>query len=119
MPLFDQLSVAEKAAVSIAAGLGEELLFRGLGQASLAAWIGGDAGLWAGLIVGSLAFGLCHWLSRTYAVLAACMGIYFGLLLVWTGNLWTPILAHATYDFMALVFLTWAENRNEEPPENA
>ena len=118
MPMFERLSVAEMAAVSLAAGLGEELLFRGLLQSSLASWIGGDVGLWIGLVVASIGFGVCHWLSRTYAVLAACIGAYFGLLLVWSGSLWTPILAHATYDFLALVILTWAESRNREPAEN-
>lgn len=115
LPLFERLSIAEKAAISIAAGLGEELLFRGLLQSSLATWIGGQNGWWIGLVVASLAFGVCHWLNRTYAVLAALMGAYFGLLLVWTGNLWTPILAHAAYDFMALLLLAWAEGRKSEP----
>jgi len=118
VPLFEGLSVAEKAAVSLAAGLGEELLFRGLGQAALIDWIGGPSGMWIGLLVASVVFGACHWLNRTYAVLATIMGVYFGLLLLWTGNLWTPILAHAVYDFVALLVLGSAENRIPEPAKS-
>jgi membrane protease YdiL (CAAX protease family) len=69
-------------------------------------------------VVAAGVFGVCHWLNRTYAVLATLMGVYFGLLLVWTGNLWTPILAHAVYDFVALVVLGWAENRISEPAKS-
>jgi membrane protease YdiL (CAAX protease family) len=119
LPLFEPLSIADKAAVSLSAGLGEELLFRGLLQSGLAALIGGQYGWWIGLIAASVAFGVCHWLNTTYAVLAACMGAYFGLLLLWTGNLWTPILAHAAYDFMALILLNWAERRTPEQAEVA
>ena len=119
IPLFDGLSVAEKAAVSIAAGLGEELLFRGLLQTAISDWIGGSQGVWIGLAVASVVFGICHWLNRTYAVLATVMGVYFGLLLVWTGNLWTPILAHAVYDFVALLLLGWAESRKPHAPEGS
>jgi len=117
-PLFEGLSVAEKAAVSLSAGLGEEVLFRGLLQSALSDWIGGPVGMWIGLLVAAGVFGVCHWLNRTYAVLATLMGVYFGLLLVWTGNLWTPILAHAVYDFVALVVLGWAENRISEPAKS-
>jgi membrane protease YdiL (CAAX protease family) len=107
-PLFTQLSLPEQAAVALAAGIGEELLFRGLVQAGLASAIGGTEGMVIALVVASLMFGVCHWLSNTYAVLATLMGFYFGGLLLLTGNLWTPMIAHATYDLVALVCLTWS-----------
>lgn len=123
-PLFQSLSIWEKAAVSLAAGLGEELMFRGLLQAGLAAAIGGQAGLWIGLAVASVVFGVCHWLNRTYAVLATAMGVYFGWLLIATGNLWTPIVAHAVYDFVAIVVLIRLSghrrrNRTEAPSDGS
>jgi membrane protease YdiL (CAAX protease family) len=33
------------------------------------------------------------------------MGLYLGTLFVITGNLFAPIVAHAAYDFVALVWL--------------
>ena len=91
--------------MAAAAGLGEELLFRGLVQAGLAKLIPGAAGVWIALVVASLVFGIFHWLNTTYAFLAALAGLYFGLLLMATGSLWPPIVAHALYDFVALWYL--------------
>ena len=67
--------------------------------------IGGPAAPWIALTVASILFGVCHWLNTTYAILAVLAGGYFGLLLVLTGNLWTPIVAHAAYDLLALIYL--------------
>lgn len=98
-------SVRQLALVALAAGIGEELLFRGLIQAGLTRWMGPPWGVAVGLVVASLAFGACHWLSTTYAVLAIGAGLYFGVLMIVTGSLWTPLVAHAVYDFIALVYL--------------
>jgi membrane protease YdiL (CAAX protease family) len=93
------------ALVAAAAGFGEELLFRGLLQGGLANWIGQPAGPWIALVAASLVFGLFHWLNTTYALLAVAAGLYFGGLLILTGSLWPPIVAHALYDFIALCYL--------------
>jgi membrane protease YdiL (CAAX protease family) len=93
------------ALVSAAAGFGEELMFRGLLQAGLAETIGSPAGPWVALGIASLVFGVFHWLNATYALLAALAGLYFGWLLVATGSIWPPIVAHALYDFVALCWL--------------
>lgn len=103
--MFRGASVLQLAIVSLAAGLGEELLFRGFVQAGLSSLIGGEYGPWIALAIASVAFGVCHWLNTTYAILAMAAGLYFGLLLLWTGSLWTPIVAHAAYDFVALIYL--------------
>ena len=55
-------------------------------------------------------FGVCHWLNTTYAILAMLAGVYFGVLLMLSGSLWTPIVAHAAYDFCALVYLLRPQN---------
>jgi membrane protease YdiL (CAAX protease family) len=114
--MFGGASLWQLAAVALAAGIGEELFFRGLVQAGIArffaAWpgIGPAFGGWVAngmaLAVGSILFGICHWLTTTYAVLAMLVGFYFGLLLIMTGSLWTPLVAHAAYDFLALAYLT-------------
>ena len=103
--LFAGAAVIELFAISLAAGLGEELLFRGLLQSGLTNWLGGDTGMWIALALASVLFGVCHWLDSTYAVLATLAGAYFGLLLIATDTLWAPIAAHATYDFLALLYL--------------
>jgi membrane protease YdiL (CAAX protease family) len=105
-PLFAPLSLFELAAISFAAGFGEEMLFRGLLQTGIAESIGGSAGIAAAIVVVSILFGACHWLTPTYAVLATIAGAYFGGLFLLTGNLLAPLVAHALYDYLALVYLT-------------
>jgi membrane protease YdiL (CAAX protease family) len=108
--MFRGASILQLAVISLAAGFGEELLFRGLAQAGLARLIGGEYGPWIALAAASVLFGVCHWLNTTYAVLAMLAGLYFGALLLLTGSLWTPIVAHAAYDFIALVYLVRPNN---------
>jgi membrane protease YdiL (CAAX protease family) len=105
VPLFQNTSVAQLALIALVAGIGEELLFRGLVQHALSEWIGPPQGVWLGLAVASVIFGICHWLTRTYAVLAGLIGIYLGLLLVVTGSILAPMVAHGVYDFVALIYL--------------
>lgn len=83
------------------AGLGEELLFRGVIQA----WLEQRVPLWLALAVASLLFGVGHWLSASYAILATAIGAYLGLVFVLTDNLLAPIVAHAAYDVVALYVL--------------
>ena len=103
--MFGGASILQLAVVALAAGVGEELLFRGLIQAGLSRLIGGPHATLVGLLLASVVFGVCHWLDTTYAVLAALAGAYFGWLLLATGSLWTPIVAHTSYDFLALAYL--------------
>jgi membrane protease YdiL (CAAX protease family) len=104
-PLFENLTRIQLAVVSLLAGLGEEMLFRGVMQAALTKWIGPPAGVWLGLATASLAFGLCHYLTTTYFVVASLIGLYLGALFLWTDHLLAPIVAHAAYDFFALCLL--------------
>jgi CAAX protease family protein len=101
MRMFAGASVLQLALVAAAAGVGEELLFRGLVQAGISRFLG----LSVGIAAASVIFGLCHWLNVTYAILAMLAGAYFGAWMVATGNILTPIVAHAAYDFLALVYL--------------
>jgi membrane protease YdiL (CAAX protease family) len=105
VPLFAPLSVGQMVVISIAAGLGEELLFRGLIQAGLAELVGEPWGVLVGLLVASLLFGLCHCVTATYGVLATLVGLYLGVLFLVSESLWPPIITHAVYDAMALVYL--------------
>jgi membrane protease YdiL (CAAX protease family) len=106
LPMLDGATLGDLAVLALAAGLGEELLFRGL----LQNWLirlgdGGPAASSVAVVLAGAAFGMAHFVNWTYAFLAAAIGIYLGWLLVWTQSLWIPILAHATYDFVALWYL--------------
>lgn len=79
--------------LSLAAGLGEELFFRGMLQSFVGVW-------WAALV-----FGLLHALTPVYFFMATAIGLYFGYLYEATGNLLIPMVSHATYDIFALVLL--------------
>jgi CAAX protease family protein len=105
LQIFGGASVIQLALVAVAAGFGEELLFRGLLQSGIARLLGEPSGNWIAVGVASLVFGVCHWLNATYAAVGVLAGAYFGLLLLASGNLWTPITAHAAYDFFALLYL--------------
>jgi len=84
--------------VSLLAGIGEELLFRGVVQAGLEPLVGAVPAL----LLASLLFGLAHAVTRAYFLMAALIGIYLGWLYLATGNLLLPILVHFLYDWIIL-----------------
>lgn len=90
------------AALCALAGLGEELLFRGV----LQAWLGTLAGPVGGLVLGGLAFGLAHAMTPLYLALAWLIGVYLGLVWMVSGNLLVPVVAHGLYDLAALAWLS-------------
>ncbi len=124
IPLFRQLTLAEMAIISFLAGLGEEILFRGVLQAALVRWLGGSASGaaswggslpdWTAAAVVALLFGLAHSVNFGYALLAAGIGFYIGWLWMASGDLTVPIAAHAVYDFLALVYLVKIRGRNDQ-----
>lgn len=95
------------AAVAIAAGVGEEMLFRGALQPVAVRWCGEATGV----LAVSLLFGVLHALTPTYFVLATAVGLYFGWLTQAFGDLTAPMIAHATYDFVALLVLLGVASR--------
>ena len=101
LPLFAGCSTGELALIAAAAGLGEEALFRG----ALLAVAAGPLRIPAALALTSFVFGLVHFVTPTYAVLAGAVGVYLGWLAVATGGVWLPAVVHALYDFVALVLL--------------
>lgn len=112
-PLIRSVRIPELGLLSLAAGLGEEAFFRGFIQIGLHQLLPSD-GLVIGLswesaavaiVIGAILFGAAHPLSPSYIILTTIMGVYLGVLFVWTGNLLIPIVAHAVYDFIALLYL--------------
>ena len=99
-PLFGTWSVLQLAVISILAGFSEKAFFRGAIQGSLADRVG----IPLALVLASLLFAALHLITWTYAMIVAFIGAYLGLLSIWTGNLLTPMVTHAVYDFVALVY---------------
>ncbi len=102
VPTFASLSTPQIVAVSIAAGVGEELFFRGWLQAVV------------GWLPASLAFGLAHVAGArmlAFGVWATGMGAVLGGLAIGTGGLLAPMTAHACYDVLAFQYLGAAARR--------
>jgi uncharacterized protein len=100
-PLFRRCTLVDLAAISLLAGFGEEMLFRGFLQDVFKRWLD----LWAALALASVLFGLLHLITPTYAVMATLMGAYLGWLYARSGNLLVAVITHTLYDFFALAYL--------------
>jgi len=76
--------------IAILPALGEELLFRGVIQKIFANWTKNHHwGIW----ISAFLFSAMH--MQFYGFLPRmALGAMFGYLLVWTGTMWVPILAH-------------------------
>jgi membrane protease YdiL (CAAX protease family) len=111
--LFGGSSWFELALVSFAAGVGEEILFRGALQPLGINWLT----FWPGFILVAILFGLAHAMTKIYFVMATVIGFYFGWLALQDHNLVTPIVAHAVYDFLALAIIQHRVGKGgSEPP---
>jgi len=100
--MFPAASIAQLALVAALAGVGEELLFRGVLQTILGWWTSPLVGLG----IASVLFGLAHALSKIYFMLATVIGLFLGWLAWYFNDLAAPITAHGVYDFVALMYLT-------------
>ncbi|HYH46295.1 MAG TPA: type II CAAX endopeptidase family protein [Thermoanaerobaculia bacterium] len=92
------------AAVSISAGICEEVIYRGFLMRYLqgAPW---TLGLGGSLLVSSAVFGLAHAGQKVKGVLGTALaGLFLGGLYVVSGSLVLPILVHAAMDLRALAF---------------
>ena len=100
-PVFANLSVTEIAVISAVAGIGEELLFRGVLQSEL------------GLFSASVMFGLAHMGgggTLAFGCWVMVMGGMLGILAIVTEGLLAPIIAHAVYDAAAMSYIRWDRN---------
>jgi membrane protease YdiL (CAAX protease family) len=92
--LLGRLTAQEIAVLALASSVGEEFLFRG----ALQPWLG----LWPQAII----FALLHigpgLRFVPWTVSAFLMGLVFGSLYTWTGDLGAPIVAHFTINFLNL-----------------
>lgn len=117
-----RLRVPELIMISVCAGVGEELLFRGWLMGWFRDGLSGfelsvDPELLA-LLLSSAVFGFFHPITKMYILLAGLMGVYFGVLLMWSGNLLVPIVAHAAYDAVQLLMTKRQVERKERRVES-
>lgn len=119
-PLLAPCSLLDLLGISVLAGLGEEMLFRGVLQEAFAGWFN----VYVGVVVASLLFGILHSITFTYAVLATLMGAYLGCIWLYADhNLLAVVITHALYDFLVLLWLlrgpgaAEALAARETPPE--
>lgn len=114
-PVFARCSRIQLALIAVAAGLGEEVFFRGWMQQGLAVLWPGTYGAVAAVLLSALAFGACHSLTRLYFVLATVGGVLFGLLFLCTQHIAAPVIAHAVYDFLMLLYLAPTASAGGQP----
>lgn len=91
------------AGLSVVAGLGEEIVFRGFLLAVLTPALGDP---WTALLVSSLAFGVLHVYQGPFGIArTALLGALFGVSVILTGTLWPAVVVHVVYDwFGGLVY---------------
>lgn len=103
--------VAFVAAVGLAAPLGEETFFRGLFQGALRPRLR-DAGA---VLVTALCFGAIHF-EPIGLIARVELGALFGILVIWTGSLWSSVAAHAANNLLATAIYYATARAPEEAP---
>ena len=87
--------------LSVLAGVGEELLFRGAVQG----WLLQHTGPWTAVIAASVLFGLVHYVSFTYFLMATGLGLIMGTAYLLSDSLGLVMAWHALYDMVAIFCL--------------
>lgn len=89
------LALAISLLLSLSAGLGEELLFRGTLQPIVASLARSE---YVGVGLSSLLFAVLHAATPRYLLLAFVLSVYLGWVQFSVGNLLVPILVHTLFD---------------------
>lgn len=98
VPIFEGLSLWKILAISLAAGVGEELLFRGFFQQ----WLAGYMRIEVAILLAALVFGYLHFASVSYFALTFVLGALFGITYAKTHSLLLVISWHAVYDMLII-----------------
>ena len=93
VPFSHSLRTRDIAVIALLSGASEEFFFRGVLLPEI------------GLGLSSVLFGLLHAVNWIYVAWAAITGAGLGLLATHGGSLVAPVVAHATYNFGALLLL--------------
>lgn len=87
--------------LSLLAGIGEELLFRG----AIQGWLMANTDAVTAVVAASVLFGLVHYVSFTYFLVATGLGLILGAAYVLSESLLLVMVWHAVYDLLALYCL--------------
>ncbi|UTA67229.1 CPBP family intramembrane glutamic endopeptidase [Emticicia sp. 21SJ11W-3] len=87
--------------IAVIAGVGEELVFRGLLMRKLFL---GTKNIHVAIWLSGFIFAVIHF--QFYGILPRMMlGVLFGYLYYWTGNIWVPIAAHIFNNGLAIIIM--------------
>lgn len=86
--------------IAIMAGIGEELMFRGVLQKILIKWTGNTH--W-GVISAAIIFSAIHFQFFGF-VPRMILGMVLGYLFVWSKSIWVPIAAHSINNALTVIF---------------
>jgi uncharacterized protein len=95
----------------LAAGFGEETLFRGYLFERLGKLFGSGVGKRTSIVLLTTAwFALGHYTNQGFAGVeqATMTGLVFGTIFAFTGRMWMLMCAHAAYDLTALALIYWS-----------
>lgn len=110
VPVCAGLTVTDAALVALAAGIGEELFFRGVMNPVLCAFLGAPAGV----LLASALFAYAHFIGRAreyrlLIVFYTVFGVYFSCLVLLWSDLTPAIVCHALYNFLAILYVRYRE----------
>jgi len=97
--------------VGVLAGFSEEILFRGALQRLLASTrVGNTGAIW----ISAFIFSAIHMQFFGF-VPRLLLGAFFGYLLLWSGSLWLPVLAHAVNNSLYIILKYTTGSGDPEP----
>jgi len=97
------------AVMIVGGGISEETIWRGFLFDRIKALSSGRIGRLPIIIVTALAFAAGHYADQGVpgVVQAIITGLTLGTIYTLSGNIWTPMIVHATYDVTALLIIYW------------
>lgn len=110
--ILGEPSVRSALVLAVMSSFGEELFFRGFVQRLITDLLGaGTLAVVVGILSSSLIFGMLHTGpdKRTFlpwTLMACAIGVLFGAMFWFTGNIFAPMLAHFTINFFSLMMMS-------------
>ena len=86
--------------IAVVPAIGEEFFFRGVLQSIFTEWFRNRH---AGIIIAAILFSFMHFQFLGF-IPRILLGALFGYLLVWTGSIWVPVMAHFVNNATAVTF---------------